>query len=100
MLLTFSLPELAERVISPSNIRTISSTQVMRITKYQLEDTMIQNQILLGGKGLIQVLQNRGKRKNDKKTHYMLYLTSYCTKTCSKILLKLISGEKHGLNFI
>ena len=28
---------------------------------------MIQNQILLGGKGLIQVLQNRGKRKNDKK---------------------------------
>ena len=67
MLLTFSLPELAEKVISPSNIRTISSPQVMRITKYQLEDTMIQNQILLGGKGLIQVLQNRGKRKNDKK---------------------------------
>ena len=28
---------------------------------------MIQNQILLGAKGLIQVLQNRGKRKNDKK---------------------------------
>lgn len=67
MLLTFSLPELAERVISPSNIRTISSTQVMRITKNQLEDTMIQNQILLGAKGLIQVLKNRGKRKNDKK---------------------------------
>ena len=67
MLLTFSLPELAEKVISPCNIRTISSRQVMRITKYQLEDTMIQNQILLGAKGLIQVLQNRGKRKNDKK---------------------------------
>ena len=67
MLLTFSLPELAEKVISPCNIRTISSRQVMRITKYQLEDTVIQNQILLGGKGLIQVLQNRGKRKNDKK---------------------------------
>ena len=50
-----------------------------------------------GGKGLIQVPQNKGML--EKKKPFCALSDHYGTKTLSKMLLTLISIDKHGLNF-
>ena len=52
---------------------------------------------MFGGKGLIQVPQNKGMV--EKKKPSCALSDHYGTKTLSKMLLTLISIDKHELNF-
>ena len=54
---------------------------------------------MVGGKGLIQVPQNKGMvKKRKKQVPFYAIIDHNCTKTCSKMLLKLILVGKHILN--
>ena len=58
------------------------------------------SKLMLGAKGLIRAPQNKGivKKKTKKQVPIYAIMDHNCTKTCSKMLLTLISVGKHILN--